>query len=329
MKKDSQLIGWTLMSSALLLVPQQVPAAPSTTPKQPQAVHAPAPSAAPTPAPSTDAKGKSEGEIDDIRIKGSYKGQLQVGKIDPPAAFNLEDIQNFPEERLHPVLNNPVNFEEGRDFTALMDFQDEKLVHPWIPELPQAPFLTMKGDVDSNAKDWNFSIIDQVAGAIYTQAGKGAPPASLSWNGEDKERGYVAVDTVYIPQISLTNKEGYHRTYPGQPAQFSAIRYGEKGKTVMELSAKVLFQDKKPEFSKEGTLLLDKVSDVIREENRLPVTIRAYDSDADLAQQRQQAIMKYLKDKLYVAESQIIRGDIEGPEKRGTAFAILLNGGAQ
>ena len=274
-----------------------------------------------TPSPSL----KNEGEIGQYTSTGTYKGKLTVGKIDPPAAFNLEDIQNFPEERLHPVLNNPVNFEEGRDFSALMDFQDDKLIHPWIPDFPSAPFLTMRGDVDPSAKEWTFSIIDQAAGAVWTQSGKGAPPLSLSWNGEDKERGYVAVDTVYIPQISITNKEGYHRTYPGQPAQFTAIRYTDKGKTFIELSSKALFQEHKPDFTKEGELLLDKVTDIIREEGKLPITIQPYDSDGDLASARQQALAKYLQDRLYVAESQIVRGDVEGPEKRGNAFGIILN----
>jgi hypothetical protein len=277
--------------------------------------------ASPTPTPAM----KNEGEIGQYTSTGTYKGKLTIGKIDPPAAFNLEDIQNFPEERLHPVLNNPVNFQEGRDFSSLMDFQDDKVIHPWIPDFPRAPFLTMRGDVDSSAKDWTFSIIDQAAGAVWTQSGKGVPPQNLFWNGEDKERGYVAIDTVYIPQISITNKEGYHRTYPGQPAQFSAIRYTEKGKTIIELSSKALFQERKTELTKEGELLLEKVTDIIREEGKLPFTIQPYDADGDLAHARQQVLAKYLQKKLYVSESQIVRGDVASPEKRGNAFAIVLN----
>src|SRR5690348_15699095 len=68
--------------------------------------------AAPTGKATTPAvKQVKEGELD-VSITGERKDKLVVGKLDPPAAFNLEDIQNFPEDRLHPVLSNPITFEE-------------------------------------------------------------------------------------------------------------------------------------------------------------------------------------------------------------------------
>ena len=138
-------------------------------------------------------------------------------------------------------------------------------------------------------------------------------------------RGYVAVDTVYIPQISITNKEGYHRTYPGQPVQFSAIRYTDKGKNIVELSSKALFQDRKTDLTKEGELLLQKVLDIIREEGKLPFSIRPYDADADMARSREQVLAKYFQEKLFIAASQIVSAEVGSPEKRGIAFGIVLN----
>src|SRR5262249_20779299 len=155
---------------------------------------------------------------------------------DPPAAFNLEDIQNFPEERLQPVLNNPVTFEEGRDFSNMMESGDENLVHPWLPEIPKAPFLLMKPELDKPAKDWTFSVIDQGGTPVYSQDGKGNTPALFSWSGDDKKRGHVAVDTVYIPQLATTDKEGYRHTYMGAPVQYAAVSFDEKGRTTLELS---------------------------------------------------------------------------------------------
>jgi len=269
---------------------------------------------------------KPDGEVGSYTSTGTYRGRLSVGKIDPPAAFNLEDIQNFPEERLHPVLNNPVNFEEGRDFSSMMDFKEEHMASPWIPEFSQTPFLTMLGKTDSPARDWTYSVIDQGGATVWKLEGKGTPPASMSWDGTDKERDHVAVATVYIPQLTITNKEGYRRTYSGQPAQFSAIRVSEKGRTVLELSSKRLFQEKKTELTKEGLLILDKVCDIIREEAKLSFTIRPYDSEADLARARQQEIAKYLRENLFISDSQIIRADVESPAKRGNAFGIFLGG---
>ncbi len=204
---------------------------------------------------------------------------MVVGKLDPPAAFNLEDIQNFPEDRLHPVLNNPVTFEEGRDFSNMMDSQDEKIIHPWLPEIAKAPFLTMKTEIDKPAKDWSFSVIDQGGTPVSSQEGKGSPPSLFSWTGDDKTRGHLAVDTVYIPQLATTDKEGYRHTYMGQPIQFATLLLKDKGRTVVEVSSKRLFQDKKADLSKEASVFLDKVCDLIREDARLPFAIQSYDSD--------------------------------------------------
>lgn len=268
------------------------------------------------------------GDMGTQEIKGKNRANLQVGKFDPPAAFNLEDIQNFPEDRLQPVLNNALTFEEGRDFSAMMNFQDDQLYHPWLAELSKSPFLVMKASIDHPAKDWTFTIIDQAGSTVAKQEGSGSPPSELTWNGEDKVRDHVAVDTVYIPQLATTDKAGYHHTYMGQPIQFSSIVFKDQNKTVIELSSKHLFQEKKSELSKEAPTLLDKVCDAIREGSHVPFTIQPYENDSDLARQRQQVLVKYFSEKLFVPENQILQANPGPAEKRGAAMAIVASGGS-
>jgi hypothetical protein len=291
--------------------------------KKPTTPTAPTAQAAKPATPATP--GKGAGELGEYDIKGQRKDRLPVGKFDPPAAFNLEDIQNFPEDRLQPVLNNPLTFNEGRDFSVMMDFQDEQLYHPWLPEIAKAPYLTMKTAVEKPSRDWTFSIIDQAGATVYKQDGKGNPPALLTWDGKDSVRDHVAVDTVYIPQLSTTDKDGYRHTYMGQPVQLSALTYQQSGKTVIELSTKRLFQDKKPDLSKEAPALLDKVCDVVREHAQLPFAIQPYDNDAELAQTRQQSLVKYFSEKLYIPEKQIVLSNLASPAKRGPSMAIVSN----
>jgi hypothetical protein len=287
---------------------------------------APTKSSANTIAPTVPAgaiKQTGQGEMD-VTIKGETKDKLVVGKLDPPAAFNLEDIQNFPEDRLQPLLNAPVTFREGRDFSSMMDFKEDQPIHPWLPQIAKAPFLQMKSpQLDKPARDWTFAIIDQAGATVSKQDGKSAPPANLTWNGEDTKRGRVAVDTVYIPQLSTVDKEGYHHTYMGQPIQFSSLEYAENGKTTIELSSKRLFLDRKAEFTKEGPLLLDKVCDVIREGSHLPFAIQPYDDDGDLAQKRQESLANYFKTKLFIPENQIVLSSTQQPGQRGSAIAII------
>jgi len=266
-----------------------------------------------------------EGEMD-VSITGKNKEKLVVGKLDPPAAFNLEDIQNFPEDRLQPILNVPITFNEGRDFSSMMDFKDDQPMHPWLPDVAKAPFLEMKSPfLEKSAKEWEFAIIDQGGATVAKQKGTGNPPDQLTWNGEDSQRVHAAVDTVYIPQLNTVDKESYHHTFMGQPIQFSSLEYKEGGKTIIELSSKRLFLERKAEFSKEAPILLDKVCDVIREGSHLPFAIQPYDTNEELARQRQQAISKYFQDKLFIPENQIIMSIPQDVEKRGVAMAIISN----
>src|SRR5882762_9132756 len=223
-----------------------VPPASADTP-QGNIPHGAAPSAT---VPANTVKQGKEGEMD-VSITGKNKEKLVVGKLDPPAAFNLEDIQNFPEDRLQPILNVPITFNEGRDFSSMMDFKDDQPMHPWLPDVAKAPFLEMKSRLlEKSAKEWEFAIIDQGGATVAKQKGTGNPPDQLTWNGEDSQRVHAAVDTVYIPQLNTVDKESYHHTFMGQPIQFSSLEYKEGGKTIIELSSKRLFQERKAEFSK-------------------------------------------------------------------------------
>jgi len=281
---------------------------------------APAPAQAPV-KPAT----KAEGELMTEEVKGEYKGKLKVGKFDPPAAFNLEDIQNFPEDRLQPVLSNPITFEEGRDFSGMVENVDDQLYHPWLPEISQAPFLKMQPSIDQAARDWTFAVIDQSGGTVSQQNGKGNPPKELVWQGDDKIRGRAAVDTVYIPQILITNKDGYRRTYQGQPVQFATLQYADRGKTVIEVSTKRLFLENKSDFTKEAFVYLDKVGDAIRENSFFPFAIQISEPSEMLAQPRQQAVTKYLSEKLNIPESQITTLSATDSEKRGPVISIIAN----
>lgn len=276
-------------------------------------------------APAAKPEAKTSGDLGTEEVIGTYKGKLKISKFDPPAAFNLEDIQNFPEDRLQPVLSNPVIFEEGRDFAALMDNVDDQLFHPWLPEIQRAPFLTMNPAIDQTARDWTFAVIDQSGATVDQQDGKGNPPKELIWQGEDRLRGRVAVDTVYIPQVLITNKEGYRRTYQGQPVQYATILFVDRGKTVLEVSSKRLFKDNKDELTKEAFIYLDKICDTIRQNNFIPFAVQVYEASPELAGPRQSAVIRYLSEKLHLSESQISSLPAGSTDKRGSVVAVIAN----
>ncbi len=339
---DTRLIAFFLLAG--LTAPSSLWAAPAkkTASKAKPKAAAPskpasaAPTAAPasgqapmgsTSAPSTPVKSetKSEGELENVDVTGTFKGKLKVGKFDPPAAFNLEDIQNFPEDRLQPVLSNAVTFDESRDFAGMMEKIDDQLYHPWLPEIARAPFLQMQPAIDQTPRDWTFAVIDQSGGTVYEQEGKGSPSKLLVWQGEDKLRDRAAVDTVYIPQVLITNKEGYRRTYQGQPVQFASVMYTDRGKTIIEISTKRLFDENKSSLSKEAPIHLDKLCDAIREGNLLPFAVQMREPKDDLVKPRQEAVVKYVAEKLLIPESQITALPATSAEKRGAVVSITAN----
>ena len=97
------------------------------------------------------------------------------------------------------------------------------------------------------------------------------------------------------------------------------------GKTVIEVSSKRLFEEKKSDLSKEAPILLDKVCDAIREGNLLPFAIQIREPRADLAKPRQDGVVKYLSEKLLIPESQITVLSPADDEKRGAVVAISAN----
>ena len=136
----------------------------------------------------------------------------------------------------------------------------------------------------------------------------------------------MAVDTVYIPQLATTDRDGYRHTYSGQPMQYATLLLNDKGRTVVEMSSKRIFLENKSDLSKEAPVFLDKVCDLIREEDKLPFSLQAYDTDTDLARARVDILVKYFSDKLFIPTSQITVLEPASAEKRGLAIAVTING---
>ena len=90
-------------------------------------------------APSTPTAAlKNDGEIGAYTSTGTFKGKLPVGKIDPPAAFNLGGHSKFSGRTAAPRAEQPRQLlEEGRDFSDLLRFSRRAAVPSLDPRLFQ------------------------------------------------------------------------------------------------------------------------------------------------------------------------------------------------
>jgi len=108
----------------------------------------------------------------------------------------------------------------------------------------------MKPAIDKPAKDWTFSVIDQGGTPVASQAGREARPPSLPV-GRGQGPGLSG------GRYGLHPAAGHHRQgrlpphLYGQPGQFAVLYFKDKARTVVELSTKRIFQEKKTDFTKE------------------------------------------------------------------------------
>jgi len=57
----------------------------------------------------------------------------------------------------------------------------------------------------------------------------------------------------------------------------------------------------------------------------VPFAIQPYDADPELARSRQQALIQYFSDKLYIPANQIVASNPNNADKRGAAMAVISN----
>src|SRR5437879_7750946 len=99
-------------------------------------------SAAPTATSPGGGKSVTPEEME-VQIKGQFKGRLLVKKIVAPVTMNLEKLQDFPEDPSQKILLDPLPISQSREFNARSEVKGHAPFVPWIPAIPEPPFLRM------------------------------------------------------------------------------------------------------------------------------------------------------------------------------------------
>ncbi|MBI3291364.1 MAG: hypothetical protein HYZ73_00925 [Elusimicrobia bacterium] len=258
-----------------------------------------------------------------VTIEGESKERLTIGKAEPPREALLTDLQAFPDDHLVAFLNAKPTFPEMQMAqTAVMTAP--ALVHPWWPIIPQAPFIQWRPTQAGDRVDhWEFLVIDHEGRASWSEEGIGKVPQQFVWSGNDHGRTFLAVETIYTPQLLTVNRRGQRNIEWGHPVLFSSVRYTHEGQQVIELSTRRLFQLDRAEWMPEATPLLDAAGDALRAHGAPPFEVVLAESDAMLGNARGMKVIQALAERLRLRATQDFQlGGIQPVGVRGVIVTI-------
>ena len=288
--------------------------------------------AAPAEAPSPNAAPNPNGQVTpnemEYGIVGHYKGRLLVKKIVAPVSMNLEKLQDFPEDPSQKILYDPLPISQGGDFNARSDVKGHAPFYPWIPSIPEPPFLTMLPPKGAQPASWTFEVFNPQGQTIFRQRGTNALPDQLIWEGKDSEYKFAVVDRLYSAQLTLVGADEKAQVIQGDSIVLPAMVYGSDQSETVEFSSARLFIAGKAEITPEGVVMLCRIAERIRERGLTQTHVRLQGADEALDVAREEALVNALQKALLLSPG-MIEHDHAKATPRGEIAVFWLKRGAQ
>jgi hypothetical protein len=267
----------------------------------------------------------------EVQIKGQFKGRLLIKKIVAPVTMNLEKLQDFPEDPSQKILLDPLPISQSGEFNARGEVKGHAKFVPWIPAIPEPPFLRLlppKIDVKKGPalQSWMFEVFNPQGQTIFRQRGTNSLPDELIWEGKDSELKFAVVDRLYSAQLTLVDANEKATTITGNSIVLPAMIYGSQESETVEFSLARLFEKDKPEISAEGVVMMSKLCERIREQALTKMHLRISGNDPKLSALREAALTGALERALELTPG-MIEHDHAKPTLRGEIAAFWLKTG--
>lgn len=262
----------------------------------------------------------------EVQIKGQFKGRLAMKKIAAPVTMNLEKLQDFPEDPSQKIMLGALPISLGTEFNYRSEVKGHSPFVPWIPALPEPPFLRMlppKLEKDAKIESWMFEVFNPQGQTIYRQRGTNQLPDEFIWEGKDSEKKYAVVDRLYSAQFTMVAPDGKATVVQGNSVILPAMVYGSEQSETVEFSIDRIFEANKPVISAEGRILMSKLGERLRERGLTKMFVRISGKDAGLSAQRESVLVTALEKSLLLPPGQI-EHDNTRPTLRGEIVAIWL-----
>jgi hypothetical protein len=270
------------------------------------------------------------GEEMEVQIKGQFKGRLLVKNIVAPVTMNLEKLQDFPEDPAQKILLDPLPISRTAEFNASKEIRGHAPFWPWTPAVAEPPFLRIvppKAPKNTPYMSWMFEVLNPEGRTIYRQRSTHEVPDELLWDGKDSEKKFAVVDRLYAAQLTLMTGDDKVTVVPGDSIILPALAYSSESSETIEVSLGRLFSKDSAEISPEGTLMINKICESMRERNLRNAHVRIAQKDGGLAQRREQSLVTGMRKALRVAESQLEHDHVTDTSRGEIAVLWLKTGG--
>ena len=202
---------------------------------------------------------------------------------------------------------------------------------PWIPAIPEPPFLRLvppKLDPKKGPalQSWMFEVFNPQGQTIFRQRGTNSLPDELIWEGKDSEMKYAVVDRLYSAQLTLVDANERATTITGDSVVLPAMIYGSQESKTVEFSVARLFEKDKPNISPEGSVMMAKLGERLRERGLTKMHLRVTGHDHQLSSRREAALVDALEKTLKLSPG-MIEHDHTLPGLRGEIAAFWLKMG--
>jgi hypothetical protein len=266
----------------------------------------------------------------EIQIKGQFKGRLLVKRIVAPVSMNLEKLQDFPEDPSQKILLDPLPISQSADFNARGEIKGHLAFTPWIPAIPEPPFLRMTPPkIDPKAPPvqfWMFEVFNPQGQTIFRQRGTNGFPDEFIWEGKDSEKNFAVVDRLYSAQLTVVDANEKATVITGNSVVLPAMIYGSVESETTEFSLARLFTKDKAEISPEGVVMMAKFCERVRELGLTKMHLRISGSDAALSAQRETVLAEALEKALVLVPGSV-EHDRTNPGPRGEIAVFWLKSG--
>jgi hypothetical protein len=266
----------------------------------------------------------------EIQIKGQFKGRLLIKRIVAPVSMNLEKLQDFPEDPSQKIMLDPLPISQTSDFNARGEIKGHLAFVPWVPPLPEPPFLRLTPPkIDPKApplESWMFEVFNPQGQTIFRQRGTNALPDEFIWEGKDSEKNFAVVDRLYSAQLTLVDANEKATIISGNSVVLPAMIYGSSESETVEFSLSRLFTKDKAEISAEGVIMMAKFCERVRELGLTKMHLRISGTDPTLSAQRE-ALLAGALEKALVLVPGSVEHDRTTPGPRGEIAVFWLKAG--
>jgi hypothetical protein len=266
----------------------------------------------------------------EVGVVGTFKGRFEVKKLVAPVTMNLEKLQDFPEDPSQRILLEPLPISLGSEFNSRAEVKGHAPFYPWIAAIAEPPFLRMTPPkLEQPPMAWTFEVFNPQGQTIFRQRGTNQLPDELIWEGKDSEKKFAVVDRLYSAQLTLIGADEKATIVNGESVILPAMVYGSAESETVEFALGRLFNQGKADISPEGTVMLMKISERIREKGLNRMHVRISGAQEALSSAREVALVEALQRSLRLSPGQI-EHDHTKPTIRGEiAVFWLKSGGAR